>query len=196
MEFRENYSIESALHLLLEQILASFESKKLVATLLSCDISGAFDSISPSRLLYSLIQKGLPLWLISFIHSFTHSHSTTLLLPRDESELFKLEDGVPQGSPLSIILFILYNSSLFDLVHSQGLGITSIKYANNLNLLAISSSASINCIQLRTLYDSFILPWARKFGIQFTPQKYELVHFSRSRRANLNSITLATLDLN
>ena len=94
MGFRENRSTESALALITEQVLAAFEKKGIAASLLSCDISGAFDCVSPSRLLYSLALKGIPLYLLSFISHFTQERSSTLILPSRTSRLFNLGEGV------------------------------------------------------------------------------------------------------
>ena len=60
MGARRGRSVDTALELLTEQIYTTWESKKHVATLLSLDISGAFDTVHPIRLLDILRKKGLP----------------------------------------------------------------------------------------------------------------------------------------
>jgi hypothetical protein len=50
-------SVGTALELLTEQIHTVWESKNHMATLLSLDISGAFDTVHPTRLMDDLRKK-------------------------------------------------------------------------------------------------------------------------------------------
>ena len=188
MGFRSDRSTESALDLLVSQIKEVFKARNYVATLLSFDISGVFDSVVPERLVDILRRKGFPIWLLSFITSFSTSRSTTILLPSgEESELRDIGHGLPQGSPLSVILFILYNSSLFNIFRRYKIGVSCIGFADDLNALAYSTSTEQNCRQLEALH-SEALEWAKRHGITFAPDKYELIHFSRARtRFNLRA---------
>ena len=68
---RKQRSTETALKLLLEQIHTVWGLKK-VASVLSLDIAGAFDTVNHTRLLDNLRIKGLPRWLIQIIGSFLH----------------------------------------------------------------------------------------------------------------------------
>ena len=140
MGFRASRSIESALDLLTSQIQTIWEIKDYIAILLSFDILGAFDLVVPRRLADILRKKRLLEWLVSFVLSFSTNRSTTLVLLGGESELFETGGGVPQGSPLSVVLFILYNSELFEICRKAGLGVSGIGFADDLNALAYSKS--------------------------------------------------------
>ena len=73
-----------------------FKSKNHVASLLSFNILGAFDSVVPKRLVDILRRKGFPIWLLSFIASFSTSRSTIVLLPSgEELELRDIGHGLP-----------------------------------------------------------------------------------------------------
>lgn len=182
MGFRSNRSTETALDLLVSQIQEVQKSKAYGATLLSFDISGAFDSVVPERLIDILRRKGFPLWLLSFLASFSTSRSTSILLPSgEESELRSIGHGLPQGSPLLVILFILYNSSLFNIFQRYKIGVSSIGFADDLNALAYSTSTEQNCQKLEALHLEALV-WAKRHGISFAPDKYELIHFTRARK--------------
>ncbi|KAI1004857.1 hypothetical protein K3495_g3360 [Podosphaera aphanis] len=61
----------SAVELLTEQIHTIWGTdKQQVASLLSLDISGAFDNVSHERLIHNLRQKGIPRWISRFVESF------------------------------------------------------------------------------------------------------------------------------
>ena len=53
--------------------------------------------------------------------------------------LCQITAGVPQGSPLSLILFLLYTTSLYTQLQNHA-GIVAIRFADNLNLLAIGKN--------------------------------------------------------
>ena len=89
-------------------------SVKFVASLLSLDISGAFDTVNPI-LLDTLRQKGFPGWVVRWIRAFMTDMETTLVIQGHETAAFPVLAGVLQESPLSPILFLFYNSELLDL---------------------------------------------------------------------------------
>jgi hypothetical protein len=64
MDARQQRSVETALDLLTEQIHTVWNSGKFVSTLLSLDVSGAFDTVNATRLLDVLQQRRIPLWLV------------------------------------------------------------------------------------------------------------------------------------
>ena len=97
MGARRGRSTETALELLIEQVRTIWTSKKHVASLLSLDISGAFDTVNPTRLLDTLRKKRIPGWLVRWVQAFMTDRTTTLVVQGQESEPFPVEAGVPQG---------------------------------------------------------------------------------------------------
>jgi hypothetical protein len=73
MGARTGRSTETALELLIEQVRAIWSSKKHVATLLSLDIAGAFDTVDPMRLLDILRKSNLPPWIVRWTRAFITS---------------------------------------------------------------------------------------------------------------------------
>ena len=83
--------------------------KGLVASLLTLDISGAFDIVTKNRLVLRLRQQGWPLLFIKWVESFISDRSA-LIRNGQGGTLPKicLECGAPQGSPVSPIISMLY----------------------------------------------------------------------------------------
>jgi len=94
---------------------------------------------------------------------------------------------VPQGSPLSPILFLLYNEELIRICNQPSLGIHSLGFVDDLNILAYSATTEQNCSRLREVHEK-CQNWALRHGISFAPHKYELIHFTTaSKRHNLQA---------
>jgi hypothetical protein len=186
MGARTGRSTETALELLTEQVRTIWSSRKNVATLLSLDIAGAFDTVNPIRLLDILRKSNLPPWIVRWTRAFITSRSTTLVIQGHETQEFQVEAGVPQGSPLSPILFLFYIAELLQLCNRPKEGLSAIGFADDVNLLVYSQSTEANCCKLESTYKKLV-EWASKHGMRFAPQKYELIHFARSRRFNLQA---------
>ena len=183
MGFRKGRSTESALFLLTSQVEKVWK-EGMVASLLSLDISGAYDRVLPKILQQILERKGIPLWLSSWILSFCTSRSTTLVFDDSESSAIPIHCGVPQGSPLSSILFLFYISELHETVHSPSTGVSALGFADDTNLLAFGHSLKSNLLKLKNTHLK-CLSWAARHGMVFSPEKYEILHFSRRRSDNL-----------
>ena len=139
---RKGRSTDTALELLLEQIHTVWGLKK-VASVLSLDIAGAFDTVNHIRLLENLRAKGLPRQLIQTIRSFLDQRKTTLMVDGIEIGPRALHAGVPQGSPLSPILFLFYNGTLLDRLENTALPISPLGFADDTNLWASSSELQL-----------------------------------------------------
>ena len=82
--FRKGRSTESALFLLTSQVEKIWK-EGMVASLLSLDISGAYDRVLPEVLRKILIKRMIPKWFVSWIFFFTTSRTTSLVFDDSES---------------------------------------------------------------------------------------------------------------
>ena len=183
MGFRKGRSTEAALFLLTSQVEKVWK-EGMVASLLSLDISGAYDRVLPKILQQILKRKGIPAWLASWIYSFCDKCSTTLVFDDSESCSIPIHCGVSQGSPLSSILFLFYISELHETVHTPSSGVSALGFADDTNQLAFGHSLKSNLLKLKNTHYK-CLSWAARHGIVFSPEKYEILYFSRRRSDNL-----------
>ena len=152
-----------------------------MASLLSLDISGAFPTVNHTRLVANIRKLGFPSWLQHWVQSFLEGRVSTLVINGVESDVFPIQAGLPQGSPLSPILFLLYNEELLQIANRPSLGVHSVGFIDDINLLAYSKSTEQNCATLSQVHDR-CLEWAQRHGMAFAPQKYELIHFTTARK--------------
>ena len=104
--------------------------------MLSLDLSGAFNKVSYKRLLGTLLQKGLPYWVYNIIKGFLTVRQTKLLLDGQETEWIPTPVGIPQGSPLSPILFLIFASPLLNKINTVPGPTIGLGFINDTNLVA------------------------------------------------------------
>lgn len=192
MGARRGRSTETALELLVEQIHTVWgEGNNHVASILSLDISGAFNNVSHTRLLHNLRKRKVPEYIIKWTESFLKDRQSSLSFDGQTSEMRPVNAGIPQGSPVSPILFLFFNADLFDECDRLGLKASSIGFVDDANILAYGRSTEDNCETLAKIHEVCIL-WARQHGATFAPEKYELIHLSRTPRRFNMTATLRT----
>ena len=151
-------------------------NRGLTASLLTLDVKGAFDSVLPGRLAHRLRSQGWPDNVVNWASSFSTNRKVRVCLNGTTGPPMDIFCGLPQGSPVSPILFMLYISPLLRLGRPK----TRFGYADDVALLATSPSLKANCESLsKSLSEA--LDWGASEGVTFDPLKSELIHFTRKR---------------
>ena len=83
------------------------------------DFSKAFDKVNHSKLLWKLHQYSIRGGELDWIRAFLGSRSQQVVIDWEESESIPVTPGVPQGSVLGPILFLVYINDLPDEVRSR-----------------------------------------------------------------------------
>ncbi|KAF7366527.1 putative RNA-directed DNA polymerase from transposon X-element [Mycena sanguinolenta] len=145
-----------------------------VASLLLMDISQAFPSVSHDHLIRSLERKSVPASVVRLISSFLSERNTSLLFDDHVSELAPVPNGLPQGSPLSALLYLIFADEL--LVDG------TVGYIDDNSRLEVGPSVEATTRQLRRHMRDFALPTAKRIGLRFDLPKFQLIHFVPPRR--------------
>ncbi|KAL1971410.1 hypothetical protein VTN31DRAFT_2376 [Thermomyces dupontii] len=146
-------------------------------------MSGAFDHVSRDRLVEILRYKGVPDFITGWVRSFMSDRRTTFAFNDNESELMPIPAGIPQGSPISPIPLLFYNSELVEICNPRDIRVHGLDFVDDVNLLAWGPTTQSNCAALEGVHER-CLDWARRHGAKFSPEKYELLHLTRNPRAN------------
>ncbi|EDN08303.1 predicted protein [Histoplasma mississippiense (nom. inval.)] len=109
MGARRGRSTETAIAQLLAQIRTVWQHPGQVASVLSLDMTGAYDKVLRERMVHILRRLGIPRDLVGWVASFMTNRKSTIAFEGQESDTFDIPAGIPQGSPLSPILFLFYN---------------------------------------------------------------------------------------
>ena len=132
-------AIDAAL-LLTNEIELNRRAKRKTSTLF-LDVKGAFDHVAKNQLLAILQKLRLPTSLIAWVSSFLANRELRLSFDGQLEEFSKIETGIPQGSPISPILFLIYIRDLFPSLASS---VQVLSYIDDIALTTSSTSLKRN----------------------------------------------------
>ena len=181
--FREKRSCETQLIQLVEDLARGMTSGKQ-SDLILLDFSKAFDKVNHLKLLYKLQIYGVQGKTLRWIESFLIGRTQCVVLDGDSSTELPVSSGVPQGSVLGPILFLLYINDLPDNIQS------------NVRLFADDTAVYLT-VQGQEDADipkddlNVLQEWEKAWDMEFNPSKCQVLHISRSRKP-INILTLCT----
>ena len=109
--FRESFTTEFAILDIYEKLLYNVD-KGLVTCSIFLDLSKAFDSVSHKILLRKLEKYGLQGSALKLFKSYLFQRHQFVCMNDNKSDLSLIEYGVPQGSILGPLLFLIYINDL------------------------------------------------------------------------------------
>jgi hypothetical protein len=173
---RKKRSAEQALLLLQEHIYNAWRSKK-VLSLVSFDVKGAYNGVYKDRLLQRLRARGIPPALVRWIDAFCSERTATILVNGHTSQQQPLpQAGLPQGSPLSPILFLFFNADLVQ--HKLTANGGSMAFVDDYSAWVTGPSAEANREGIQAIIDR-AMDWERRSGATFEGEKTVIIHFTR-----------------
>jgi len=107
--FQINRSCIDAIVPLYQTILCNLDIQS-ATQLLQTDFAKAYDTVWHNGLIYKLNKVGITGTLLTWLNKFIKTRRTTVQYDTQQSPLSKQEIGLPQGSPLSPILYIIYTN--------------------------------------------------------------------------------------
>jgi len=139
------------------------------------DYRKAFDSVPHKRLLYKLSTLGFHRKLLAWIESFLSDRVMRVGVRGSFSTWFTMLSGVPQGSVLGPILFLLFVNDLPHWIKN------SIRmFADDTKVWKVIESDA-DCAVLQNDIDA-LLRWSEQWLLQFNPEKCKVMSLGHSLR--------------
>ncbi|XP_060527677.1 probable RNA-directed DNA polymerase from transposon BS isoform X2 [Cylas formicarius] len=167
-----------------------------IAAMVTLDISNAYDNINVDLLTSVLAKIGIARDLTLLIKDFLTNRKIQVKDPSTNTFVSgrTTSKGVPQGSPLSPLLFNIYINSIKETIPEN---IRLLQFADDTALLSTGTDAQTIVNNLnRTLQNIHI--WSLNVGLEINPNKSAAIFFSRKNfkvnylpRLHLNTRTIA-----
>ena len=146
--------------------------------MLSFDFSSAFDLVNHEALLYKLKLAGVGGPIFKVLKSFLSDRHQRVCVDGSFSNFKPVLSGVPQGSVLGPLLFILYTADMWHNLENQ-----LIAYADDATLYA-SINSPIDRVPVADSLNRDIAKielWCKRWGMKLNPTKSQSITVSRSR---------------
>ena len=169
--FRPGHSTTFQLIDIFHHICQSFDAKQY-SCMVFCDISKAFDKVWHRGLLFKLRQNGIKGRLLAWLSNYLSERKQRVQINSATSSLLTVNAGVPQGSVLGPLLFLVYVNDIAENLLSL------------VRLFADDSSLYFSATNLGDIegiinHDlAFIAAWAKKWLVDFNPIKTVAMLFS------------------
>ncbi|MCG7882866.1 MAG: hypothetical protein JAY96_14895 [Candidatus Thiodiazotropha endolucinida] len=165
-----------------QHICQTFDNNQF-SCMIFCDVSKAFDRVWHKGLLFKLKQHGINGSLLNWINDYLSNRRQKVVIRSYTSTSRDIHAGVPQGSVLGPLLFLIYVNDISDSL----LSLTRLFADDSSLYYAASSIADIEGIINHDL--RILSGWAKQWLITFNPLKTEAVFFTLKHFENYPQIT-------
>ena len=179
--FRSKHSVNTCLAHLSNQILKGFETGQSTGMIL-IDLQKAFDTLDHDILLRKMKYLGFSSKTIGWFDSYLKNRIIIVSLDKTLSDKGELNCGVPQGSILGPILFLLYVNDMKTALNNCDLRL----YADDTCILFSHRNVEIIEKNLNSDFNN-LCEWFvdNKLSIHFGEDKTKSILFNRGNNSNL-----------
>ena len=148
------------------------------------DFSKAFDCVSHEKLLFKVQCLGIGGSLLAWFRSYLSGRRHRVVIDNESSDFFPVTSGVPQGSILGPLLFLIFINDMPNVISKE----------TSLSLFADESK----CFRLilgrddgNKLQDDLnkLFQWSRIWGMEFNVKKCKVLRVARIRSSVIRTIT-------
>ena len=152
----------------------SFLDEKLDIDVMYLDFSKALDTVPHKRLLIKLQAYGISGKVLNWVSSFLSNRSQRVRVNDDYSEWSSVHSGIPQGSILGPVLFIIFINDLPENVHN-----CCKIFADDTKLYGPSSNNASLQNDILSL-----MKWSNDWQLKFNTSKCGVLHIGKNNVEN------------
>ena len=172
--FRKRHSCETQLLLTLDDLIMSYNRKTQV-DVAALDFSRAFNTVPHERLLGKLAHYGVKGPIHNWIRAFLTERTMWVIIDGASSPATRVMSGVPQGTVLGPLLFLIYINDLPDNVSP---GTTTRLFADD--CLVYWEVKGIDDQEVLQKDLQSLQEWATRWGMRFNAKKCNIIHVCRN----------------
>lgn len=171
--FREKHSTIDQVHRITNIIEKALEEKKICSAVF-LDVAQAFDKVWHQGLAHKL-NRFLPKGYVEILESYLLERTFRVKQGNEYSALKEIKAGVPQGSILGPILYLIYTSDI-----PQIENVILATFADDTSVMAVGSNIKEATDQLQAANDE-ISDWCLKWKIKLNETKSTHVNFTNRK---------------
>ena len=152
------------------ELWSDFIDRGIAIDCIYLDFAKAFDKVPHYRLIEKLKAYGIKGNILNWIKNFLHNRNQVVIVNNTESEIKPVTSGIPQGSVLGPILFIVYINDLPEVVNSY----VRI-FADDTKIFK-----TIQCEQDHDILQQDVvklIDWSNKWKLKFNVEKCKIIHY-------------------
>ena len=170
--FRRHRNCLTQLLIHIDNIL-SIVGDEANADVIYLDFAKAFDKVDHKILLYKIQKLGIQGKVYNWIESFLRNRKQRVIVDGESSEAATVISGVPQGTVLGPILFLLFINDITE----------AIKFANIKLTLKIRNDEDHRKLQ-SDLHAAIM--WSLLNNMELNKEKFQLIHYGNSKELKIN----------
>lgn len=188
--FKEKHSTTHPLTILTSNIQTARLNNQHSAALF-LDINKAFDSVWYKGLLYKLAKLDVPRMLIFIVRQFLENRKLKIKINNSFSFTFTPNQGVPQGSPLSPLLYNIYCHDMPGQTSRNGY---TLLYADDTALVTHGRTVERTTEELQRL-SLLTENWFKKWRLKHNPNKSQFIIFYHTPKPTSPTIDLGNVSV-
>ena len=178
-------SIDTNLVTFTEFVVESMDDRTQVDVVYT-DFSKAFDKISHPLLMVQLAEVGVCAFLRRWVWSYISGRTQSVVVNGFSSDQFSVTSGVPQGSHLGPLLFIIYINNIINCIKNSNF----LLYADDLKIFCKIRNLD-DCRRLQCDLDS-LADYCRNSSLFLNLDKCVAISFTRNKNVYEYNYTLDT----
>lgn len=184
--FLSKHSTESQLHEFLHKWFL-FNDRNIPVDCIYLDFAKAFDTVSHKLLLFKLSRYGFDPYILQWIRAYLANRKQRVRINGSFSEYCDVTSGVPQGSVLGPLLFLLFINDLPDCI-----AFCPVKlYADDAKLC--SAITSTNDIDNLSSDLKSVVTWSDTWNLKLSLKKCSCLHIGSQNCNNIYSVQASDL---
>jgi hypothetical protein len=171
---REGYSATDAVLKIIQDARKASET----TTAMMIDVKGAFDNVHKETLIETLKSFNVPSAAVRWVYYFLTDRHASLIVDGKQEESKRISTGIPQGSPVSPLLFSLYTTPLYKVI--EDMGATALGFVDDITVY-VQGHPNDNTAKLEAILQACVT-WAEEHytGIDLG-DKLGFMHFIKGK---------------